>query len=72
MPSCKSLVNGAHLARIKSEPVAKHIRVVSEADFGEGFYLVEVEGDCVPSDGQDMKIIIVEGETIRFRDDVDT
>ena len=72
MPTCKSLVNEAHLTRIKTDAIARHIRVVSESDFGDGIYLVEVEGDCVPPDVQNMKIIIVVGETIRFRDDVDT
>lgn len=72
MPRCKSLVNDAHLAIIKSEITAQFIRVVSESDFGDGLHIVEVEGDSVPADGSMMKIIIVDGETIRFRDDVDT
>lgn len=69
MPTCKSLVGDAHLARIKATGA---LRVVSEADFGDGLHIVEVEGGCVPQTGSVMKIIIVEGDTIRFRDDLDT
>ena len=66
------LVNGNVRRRIIADAaIADLVKILEESDYGDGLFIMRVKSPLLPKDAHGVYDIIIEGDKVRFKPDMD-